>query len=119
MLQNGLEEAMDVFDKIPGEKDFTKGILQAIGYKEFYKYYLQRDDQTLKECKESLCVATLRYAKYQNKWLNKRIKANFRDQDPHILLEICLNNKDQYEEIAKSQSIDHVNRILNFYRNEL
>ena len=38
MMENGLEEAMQVFDKII-EKDFTKGVLQAIGYKEFYKYY--------------------------------------------------------------------------------
>lgn len=38
--QNGLEEAFQVFDQFaPEDLDFEKGILQAIGYKEFYPFY--------------------------------------------------------------------------------
>ena len=42
---NGLAEIFDVFSQsesqlIEGQSlDFEKGILQAIGYKEFYEYY--------------------------------------------------------------------------------
>ena len=68
----------------PGELDFTKGILQAIGYKEFYPLVeklkmkteefkistelldtLSADEKACYlECKEKLCVKTLQYARY-------------------------------------------------------
>ena len=43
--ENGLEEIFHVFDAFTNEcdtkiqLDFSKGILQSIGYKEFYEYY--------------------------------------------------------------------------------
>jgi len=36
--EGGLEEALRLFDGL-GEHNFEKGILQSIGYKEFYKIY--------------------------------------------------------------------------------
>ena len=47
--------------------DFSKGILQAIGYKEFAEYYHQcmeniASDESLQEAKERLCIRTLQYA---------------------------------------------------------
>lgn len=36
---SGLDEAMFVLEKFKGDHDFTKGVLQAIGYKEFFDYY--------------------------------------------------------------------------------
>ena len=44
--ENGLEEIFHVFDAFTNggdtnnvQLDFSKGILQSIGYKEFYEYY--------------------------------------------------------------------------------
>lgn len=37
----GLKEAFNLFDTFP-TLDFTKGILQSIGYKEFYDAYQQK-----------------------------------------------------------------------------
>lgn len=40
---NGLKEIRDLFahsESISSELDFEKGILQAIGYKEFYSYHI-------------------------------------------------------------------------------
>ena len=51
--QHGLEEAFAVFEAFPpSERDFDKGILQAIGYKEFYPVYDHLDDLTT--CKQRL-----------------------------------------------------------------
>jgi tRNA dimethylallyltransferase len=48
MLQmGGLKEALDLFDSLK-TFDFEKGILQSIGYKEFYPVYqLHQPDQVL------------------------------------------------------------------------
>jgi hypothetical protein len=35
----GLEEATYVLDQFFGQYDFSKGVLQAIGYKEFFEFY--------------------------------------------------------------------------------
>ena len=53
--EKGLSECFDVFAKLGGQgkMDFEKGILQAIGYKEFYKLYeaLEKKDQTAEQIK--------------------------------------------------------------------
>jgi len=36
--EGGLEEALRLFDELH-EHNFEKGVLQSIGYKEFYKIY--------------------------------------------------------------------------------
>lgn len=87
--EKGLAECFDVFTKLgtQGKLDFEKGILQAIGYKEFHKLYdaLENKNQTaeeikdgekaalLEECITNLGTVTVKYAKYQVKWLRKRI----------------------------------------------
>ena len=79
--QNGLEEILQLFDSqilsSGGEPmDFEKGILQAIGYKEFYPLYqlmkVGEDfdfQRALGEGKTRLLNKTMDYTKYQIKWL--------------------------------------------------
>jgi tRNA A37 N6-isopentenylltransferase MiaA len=50
----GLEEAFFVLDSFVGEHDFSKGVLQAIGYKEFYEYYQQEPTLNEKDKAEKL-----------------------------------------------------------------
>lgn len=89
MMNRGLlQEIIDFNDKIRPEdplekKDFTKGILQAIGFKEFEPYleFLsrggQRDSQESKNILER-CVSdvkrnTRNYAKKQRRWLKNNL----------------------------------------------
>jgi tRNA A37 N6-isopentenylltransferase MiaA len=79
--QNGLDEIVSVFDSQlsvaeGGDLDFEKGILQAIGYKEFYPLYLEIKSGETKDFEKGLAEAKLRlrqktmdYTKYQIKWL--------------------------------------------------
>ena len=65
MLQNGLlEEARGVYE----HKDVYSGVLQAIGYKEFFPYF--EGTAGLDECAETFRRETRRYAKRQTTWFN-------------------------------------------------
>lgn len=105
---DGLKEIKIVFDKLTQNQvndvngpqlDFSKGILQSIGYKEFYPFYekFSESDSTafenpksiknkeqkalLDNCIESLDKATVKYAKYQQRWLSQRIMPHFVKKD--------------------------------------
>lgn len=62
------------------EADYTKGIFQSIGFKEFHEYLVtpsneqdtERGHKLLKEGVEALKVTTRRYARRQVKWIVKR-----------------------------------------------
>lgn len=87
--QGGLREAFQLFDAFETH-NFQKGILQSIGYKEFYDCYTSPNKQKLLlyaeekiDCEEKgvvdRCIAklqskTFQYASYQLKWLNSRFK---------------------------------------------
>jgi len=77
--EGGLEEIVNVFQRCEdtfGELNFEKGILQAIGYKEFHPYYQaykagkvegEEEDlvgEVLSTCKEKLVIATVKFANY-------------------------------------------------------
>lgn len=111
----GLNEIFEVFSALePHGLDFEKGILQAIGYKEFYPYYLHvksiheggPSNQTavIEACKEALKRATIKYTVYQIKWLTKRISQLFPAESEHLLA-IDLNDPKLYESHALSQSL--------------
>ena len=127
--ENGLEEIFHVFDAFTSggdpniELDFSKGILQSIGYKEFHGYYRAQkqgvEEPTLEAAKECLCSRTVQYASYQMKWLSKRIVPIFKpdlDGKLNLLHQIILNDPSQYEEIALSQGQNFVTEMLNFYQ---
>lgn len=64
------------------EADYTKGIFQSIGFKEFHEYLVMpsseqtsdddRRQQLLNEGIEALKVVTRRYARKQIKWIRNR-----------------------------------------------
>ena len=53
MLEKGLPEILNVFTHFP-EPDFSKGILQAIGYKEFWPYVKELNEDSLNISKKNL-----------------------------------------------------------------
>ena len=42
VVEGGLKEALDLFDSFDNH-NFEKGLLQSIGYKEFYQAYLIKE----------------------------------------------------------------------------
>lgn len=62
------------------EADYTKGIFQSIGFKEFHKYLMLSDAEKYSETGkqifqtglEELKIATRRYARKQVKWIRNR-----------------------------------------------
>lgn len=87
MLELGLMDEIDEMNEHLHSRtqadetgNFTRGIWQSIGFKEFQPYLQAREDaigdaeieKTRLECLESMKTATRRYAKYQSKWISKR-----------------------------------------------
>lgn len=68
--QGGLEEVQR-FLSVSSDPDFSKGVLQSIGYKEF-RAYLQGQCSLDQAC-EALVQATLKYARKQEKWVRSRL----------------------------------------------
>lgn len=72
--------------------DYTKGIFQSIGFKEFSPYFLlpeeeknsDKDEKVLEQCVEVLKLVTRRYARKQTKWTVNRFLAR-KDRQVGIL----------------------------------
>jgi tRNA A37 N6-isopentenylltransferase MiaA len=124
--QGGLEEIRQVFEfyhSLHETLDFEKGILQAIGYKEFYPVYqLLREEKTpseedLIQAKLRLKQKTIDYTKYQIKWLQKRVGSVF--PTGQYLLVIELDDPKLYEEVALNKGlelyIEHVQSSMERY----
>ena len=129
-LEEGLSEIFHVFDAFTDNGtdlerilDFSKGILQSIGYKEFYDYYVDQhkqtqDGTTLVSAKERLCSKTLSYAQYQMKWLRKRILPIFkaeREDKQNLMHQIVLNDPREYEAVAVGQGTAFVKQMIQYY----
>ena len=107
MLKRGLlEELMDLkrltfdrkeagFYKPDGQLDFTRGLYQAIGFKEFMPYFHLSDDEdsSKRECVwnesvDMMKIATRAYAKKQVSWLKHKFIPHCRDSStPHYVLD--------------------------------
>ncbi|CAG2115462.1 unnamed protein product [Medioppia subpectinata] len=89
MMERGLiEELLDFHHNYNKQRisqnlsaDYSKGIFQSIGFKEFHKYLLLTEEQRktnpfseimLRESTESLKYVTKRYARHQLKWIRNR-----------------------------------------------
>lgn len=76
MIKSGLfDEIKDLYDKHPSPDaiDFTRGIYQAIGFKEFYPYLKSRKAIDKQKGTEMMKAATRRYAKKQIKWIRNKL----------------------------------------------
>ena len=83
MISAGLlQELLEFHDKYNTERvskeetaDYKHGIFQSIGFKEFHEYLVSgaNDKKLLTASIERMKLSTWQYAKYQNKWISKRI----------------------------------------------
>ncbi|RZC33778.1 tRNA dimethylallyltransferase, mitochondrial, partial [Asbolus verrucosus] len=88
MMEQGLVAELTNFHKMYNENrindvetpDYTKGIFQSIGFKEFHSFLIMSEQernsekgrQQLEKCIEDLKMVTRRYARKQNKWTTNR-----------------------------------------------
>ncbi|XP_056641723.1 tRNA dimethylallyltransferase [Diorhabda sublineata] len=100
MLKQGLVNELLEFHKIYNEKrlisneeaDYTKGIFQSIGFKEFHPFLILNENEKnseegqkkLKEGIEQLKMATRRYARKQKRWILNRFLGRQDRQVPPI-----------------------------------
>jgi len=118
-----------------GPFEFQKGVLQSIGYKEFYEFYkklkektgideLLRNDkniesldeslkEVIEECKAKLINATEAYAKRQVTWIKNRIASQPLLKNRVFLLEFSEATKFQSEVVEKG-----VNLAEKFFKGE-
>ena len=84
MLERGLLQELNAFHSHYDHKmsehglkaDYTQGIFQAIGFKEFHEYLRlpcdKRSDKLLRKCVEEMKLRTRIYARKQIKWIRNR-----------------------------------------------
>ncbi|CAI9727888.1 tRNA dimethylallyltransferase-like isoform X1 [Octopus vulgaris] len=100
MLQRGLVSELLDFHKQYNESrikegielDYTLGIFQSIGFKEFHEYLImseeerntKKGDQLFNEGVEALKRVTRKYARKQVRWLNNRLLKRSPDNTPPV-----------------------------------
>ncbi|XP_014216978.1 tRNA dimethylallyltransferase, partial [Copidosoma floridanum] len=101
------------------EADYTKGIFQSIGFKEFHNYLIlskeERDDEKgeklLQQSIEELKRATRKYARRQHKWVRNRLVRRADRQVPPLY---SLDSTDvgQWESEVYGKAVDIVSAYL-------
>ena len=93
--QGGLSEIEEILRET--HSDYTKGVLQSIGYKEFEPYISQ--SQSLETCVNNLVTKTLQYSKKQIRWIKNRMQ-------PHLNISAINTNKAEDWDSIRSQGIN-------------
>jgi len=97
--EGGLQEIYSVLREAQ-HNDFTRGVLQSIGYKEF-EPLLSQGEEVLPQCIENLVTATMQYSKKQVRWIKNRMQ-------PFIEVhEIDTTHVEEWDQIKK-QAIEVV-----------
>ncbi|XP_026761040.2 tRNA dimethylallyltransferase [Galleria mellonella] len=128
MLQEGLiQELLDFHAKhnmhrIKDGKppDYTKGIFQTLGFKEFHDYLMLNEEQKdteegkklLQESIENMKTSTRRYARRQNKMIRGRfLEHPFREVPP--IYELDTTDITKWNELVKNKAFHIVESYLN------
>ncbi|KAJ8679191.1 hypothetical protein QAD02_014978, partial [Eretmocerus hayati] len=127
MLEAGLvQELLDFHDRYNKDRvnknelpDYTRGIFQSIGFKEFHNYLIlpkeERDLETgqklLKEAIENLKLVTRRYAKTQDKWVRNRLIQRTGRQVPPVYTLDC-TDVEQWESEVYGKAEEIVSSLM-------
>ncbi|OXU29492.1 hypothetical protein TSAR_015845 [Trichomalopsis sarcophagae] len=111
--------------------DYSKGIFQSIGFKEFHNYLIlpkqERDSETrrldftdrlfqqgqklLKEAIENLKIATRRYARRQHKWVRNRLIRRVDRQVPPVYSLDC-TDLEQWESEVYRKAVEILAAVM-------
>lgn len=115
--------------------DYTKGILQTIGFKEFLPYLEKFDEtedntivnylndpseaeapqsmQTLNDCLDQLKLVTKRYSKKQLKWVKNRfLNASQRNREIPPIYKLDSSHPERWDEVVLSPSINVIENAV-------
>lgn len=118
MLNRGLLSELETFHQDYNKQrivdglapDYTKGIFQTIGFKEFHSYFMldektrssSKGNEVLKKSIEDMKCATRRYARRQMHWIRSRIlRGGTRDLPPLFNLPISFDENLWIEQVTK------------------
>ncbi|WFD06128.1 leukotriene-A4 hydrolase [Malassezia vespertilionis] len=119
MVERGLLDEIRALRTIAGAPDYTRGIFQAIGYKEFDAYLTEYDthqthNETLfQEAIQAMQVATRRYAKRQVSWIKNQLLpeircAQARGEDVYLYVLDASDPAQWHEHVRrKAEAITH------------
>lgn len=100
--QGGLREIEEIMAE--NHSDYTKGVLQSIGYKEFESYF--KDPATLQVCIDNLITKTMQYSKKQIRWIKNRMQ-------PYLNINVINTDHAEDWENIKGQGILALNSDVN------
>ncbi|XP_044270246.1 tRNA dimethylallyltransferase-like isoform X2 [Tribolium madens] len=128
MIEDGLLHELANFHKQYNESriknseipDYTKGVFQSIGFKEFHSYLTLPEDekntekghQELAKCIEQLKLVTRRYAKKQNKWTRNRFLGR-RDREVPPMYGLDVSDLSKWEEKVTQPAIEIIQSFIN------
>ncbi|KAJ0178505.1 hypothetical protein K1T71_006328 [Dendrolimus kikuchii] len=127
MLEEGLiEELLDFHarhnkHRIQDGKppDYTKGVFQTLGFKEFHEYLMLSEEgrntengrKLLQESIENMKAGTRRYARRQNKMIKGRFLEHPRREIP-LIYELDTTHVTQWEENVKNKAIHIIESFI-------
>ncbi|XP_043498979.1 tRNA dimethylallyltransferase [Polistes fuscatus] len=127
MMQNGLiNELLEFHRKYNEDRikanlspDYTKGIFQSIGFKEFHDYLIlpeeerasKKGEKLLEEGLDCLKLVTRRYAKTQQKWIRNRFLRRVDRQVPP-LYELDCTDLTQWESNVYGKAVSILSAVL-------
>ncbi|CAH2091467.1 unnamed protein product [Euphydryas editha] len=99
--------------------DYTKGIFQTLGFKEFHEYLMLPPDKKdsedgkklLQESIENMKMATRRYARRQNKMVKSRFLDHPTREIP-LIFELNTTNLSQWDIEVKEKAINIINSFI-------
>uniref|UniRef100_A0ABD2WEZ9 U1-type domain-containing protein n=1 Tax=Trichogramma kaykai TaxID=54128 RepID=A0ABD2WEZ9_9HYME len=128
MLEAGLiQELLDFHERYNKDRlkkeelpDYTKGIFQSIGFKEFHKFLIlskeerqsEQGQKLLGEGIELLKIATRQYARRQNKWVKNRLLRRSDRQVPPVYSLDC-SDVNVWDSVVYERALE----IVEAYRN--
>ncbi|KAF5272731.1 hypothetical protein FQA39_LY07758 [Lamprigera yunnana] len=127
MLKQGLVEELLDFHKKYNEKrvqqdaDYTKGIFQSIGFKEFHQYLMlapddrstENGERLFKSAVDDLKRVTRRYAKKQKRWIINRFLDKNSDRQVPPVYELNATDLSKWEECVTDKAVSIVECFLN------
>ncbi|KZC13841.1 tRNA dimethylallyltransferase, mitochondrial, partial [Dufourea novaeangliae] len=127
MLETGLVQELLDFHRRYNEQwiqtntspDYTKGIFQSIGFKEFHSYLVlpenekreKKGQELLKKAIDDLRLVTKRYAKKQQKWVRNRLIRRSDRQVPRVYTLDC-TDLDKWDSSVYEQAVKIVEATL-------
>ncbi|XP_022830475.1 tRNA dimethylallyltransferase-like [Spodoptera litura] len=128
MIEEGLiQELLDFHDKHNKQRikdgkppDYTKGVFQTLGFKEFHEYLMLSDEERntdagkklLEQSIENMKMGTRRYARRQNKMIRGRFLEHPTREVPPIY-ELDTTDISKWDEEVKNKAIHIVESYVN------